>query len=151
MQLWFRKPRTFTEQTYERWKPHYKGAWRFAFDEMREEKELRDMMRILHAEPPRRKRVYVLVGNEPFEECYYRAEQSIALGGEPHCQFVLPLNWLGDPAKLEPKHGWTYQHGRDFCRYYNTHGWRTYKLSEYKPRVHEPAPFLAGRSAQPHD
>jgi hypothetical protein len=99
------------------------------------------MMDVLSAESARRKRVYVLVGNEPFAECHHRAQQVIAWGGEPHCQFVLPLNWLGDPAALNPRHGWTYQQGRDFCRYYNTRGWRTYPLRDYKPRVNEPPPF----------
>jgi pyruvate-formate lyase-activating enzyme len=141
------EPGTFTEATYERWRSHYKGAWRFAFDEMSEEAAVVRMLGILKGESPRRKRVYVLVGNESPEECQYRAQRVIALGGEPHCQYVLPLNWLGDPAKLFHKHGWrSYQHGRDFCRYYNTRGWRTYPLSVYKPRVNEPPPFaqLAG-------
>jgi pyruvate-formate lyase-activating enzyme len=135
------EPRTFTEETYARWKPHYRGAWRFAFDVMGEAADVERMMRVLKAEPARRKRVYVLVGNEPFEQCYERAEQVIAWGGEPHCQFVLPLNWLGDPATLEPKYRWTYRAGRDFCRYYNTRGWRAYRLNEYRPRVGERPPF----------
>lgn len=135
------EPRAFTEETYERWRAIYRGAWRFAFDVMGERADVERMMGILRAVPARRKRVYVLVGNEPFAACYERAEQVIAWGGEPHCQFVLPLNWLGDPATLEPKHGWTYQRGRDFCRYYNTRGWRSYPLREYRPRVGERPPF----------
>lgn len=141
------EPRTFTEATYARWCPHYKGAWRFAFDVLAEEADVRRMLAILHDEPARRKRVYVLVGNEPFAECQYRAQQVIALGGEPHCQFVLPLNWLGDPNTVNAKHGWTYQLGRDFCRYYNTRGWRTYPLRDYKPRMTEPPPFARMEAA----
>jgi hypothetical protein len=41
------EPRTFTEETYERWRPHYKGAWRFAFDVMSEERTCERMMGIL--------------------------------------------------------------------------------------------------------
>lgn len=141
------EPRTFTEDTYARWRADYRGTWRFAFDETREREDVERMLRILRGESARRKRVYVLVGNEPFEQCYARAEQVIAWGGEPHCQFVLPLNWLGDPRTLEPKHGWTYQRGRDFCRYYNTRGWRSFPLREYRPRADEPPPFARARGA----
>jgi hypothetical protein len=35
----------------------------------------------------------------------------------------------------------SYQQGKDFCRYFNTWGWRSYPLWEYKPRSHEPRPF----------
>lgn len=135
------EPRTFTDATYRRWKGKFKGAWRFAFDEQRERPEVETMMRLLGDEKPRKKQVYVLVGNEPVEACHERAQQVIAWGGEPHCQFVLPLNWLGDPKAIRPRHDWTYQLGKDFCRYYNTRGWRSYPISEYKPRVNEPEPF----------
>ncbi len=135
------EPRTFTAETYERWRGRFKGAWRFAFDEQRERAEVLAMMDVLKAERARRKQVYVLVGNEPVASCYDRAQQVIAWGGEPHCQFVLPLNWLGDPAAIHPRHDWTYDLGRDFCRYFNTHGWRSYPITEYKPRVNAPRPF----------
>ena len=143
------EPRSFSQDTYRRWSPHYRGAWRFAFDEMGEEAEVKRMLFLLRKESPRRKRVYVLIGNEPYDECHYRAEMVIANGGEPHCQFVLPLNWLGDPATLQPRHGWTYQRGKDFCRYYNTRGWRTYPLSEYKPRIGEAPPFALAPPVSP--
>jgi hypothetical protein len=135
------EPRTFTADTYQRWRGKFKGAWRFAYDEQRERPEVEAMMRLLAAESARKKQVYVLVGNESIDACHERAQQVIAWGGEPHCQFVLPLNWLGDPDAIRPRHDWTYQLGRDFCRYYNTRGWRSYPISEYKPRVNEPEPF----------
>jgi hypothetical protein len=54
----------------------------------------------------------------------------------------LPLNWLGDPAKVKLRYDWmSYQLGRDFCRYFNTWGWRTYPIWDYKPRKDEPPPF----------
>jgi hypothetical protein len=86
--------------------------------------------------------VYCLVGNEPIAACYERACKIIAWGGEPFCQFVLPLNWLGDPTQVKLRYDWcSYRQGRDFCRYFNTYGWRSYPLWEYRPRKDEPPPF----------
>jgi hypothetical protein len=143
------EPRAFDVGTYGRWRAAYRGVWRFAFDELREREDVRRMMELLADEPPRRKQVYVLVGNEPIEVCYSRAMQVIAWGGEPYCQYVLPLNWLGDPAALRPRDDWTYPLGRDFCRYFNRRLWRSLTIEEYRPRVHEAPPFaqLAGEVA----
>ena len=135
------EPRTFDENTYHRWKPALRGPWRFAFDETREEADVRRMMMILRDEPKSHKRVYVLIGNEPIAACYERAQKVIAWGGEPFCQFVLPLNWLGDPAAIRPRHDWTWQRGRDFARYYNRFIWRYVPLTEYSNRVGERPPF----------
>jgi pyruvate-formate lyase-activating enzyme len=142
------EPRTFDEDTYQRWKPVLRGPWRFAFDELlgdrgkHEAEGVERVMHILRDVSPSYKRVYCLVGNEPVAFCYERAQQIIAWGGEPHCQFILPLNWLGDPHTIHLRYDWvSYQQGRDFCRYYNTWGWRKYPIWDYKPRVHEPPPF----------
>jgi len=135
------EPRYFDEGTYKRWKPILHGPWRFAFDEMREHDDVKRMMDILRNESKSKKRVYVLIGNEPVESCYERAMKVIEWGGEPYCQYVLPLNWLGDTTKIRPRYNWTYQLGRDFMRYFNTYGWRSYPLSEYEPRKHQVLPF----------
>jgi len=137
------EPRTFTEDTYRRWKPQLKGPWRYAFDEEKERGDVERVCGILKAESPRKKQVWVLVGNEPIATCYDRAMSVIGWGAEPWVQFVLPLNWLGDPATLRPRADWTYQLGRDFCRYFNRRHWRSFPLHEYKPRVNEPPPFSA--------
>jgi hypothetical protein len=140
------EPRSFDEDTYARWKPILRGPWRFAFDEMREKEDVRRMMHILKEVPARRKRVYCLVGNEPIQTCYERASNIIEWGGEPFCQFILPLNWLGNPAHVKLRYDWqSYQQGRDFCRYFNTYGWRSYPIWEYEPRKHEPRPFVTLR------
>jgi len=140
------EPRSFDEDTYQRWKSLLRGPWRFALDEMRELEDVQRTMTILKEVPPRRKRVYCLVGNEPIAACYERACKIIAWGGEPFCQFVLPLNWLGDPAQVKLRYDWrSYQQGRDFCRYFNTYGWRSYPLWEYQPRKYEPQPFATLR------
>lgn len=136
------EPQRFDEGTYQRWKPTLRGPWRFALDEMREVEDVRRMMCILQDEPARRKRVYCLVGHEPIASCYERARKILEWNGEPFCQFVLPLNWLGDPTAVKLRHDWrTYQQGRDFCRYFNTWGWRSYPIWEYAPRKDEPPPF----------
>lgn len=126
------EPRYFDAGTYERWKPILRGPWRFAFDEMSEGPAVEQMMRILQAESSKRKRVYVLIGNEPIAVCYERAMKVIEWGGEPWCQFVLPLNWLGDPAAIRPRHDWTYRLGRDFARYFNRHYYKYTTLQEYQ-------------------
>jgi hypothetical protein len=141
------EPRTFDEDTYHRWRHILKGPWRFALDEMRELEDVRRMMRILKEVSPRMKRVYVLAGNEPVESCYERALRVIDWGGEPFCQYVRPLNWLGDPATLRHRHDWTEQKGADFCRYFNRHLYRYTPIEEYKPRVNEPPPFAGGMRA----
>lgn len=135
------EPRTFDEGTFQRWRAILRGPWRFAFDEQRERQYVEPMMAVLRELPAARKRVYVLVGNEPIASCYDRVRQVIAWGGEPYCQFVLPLNWLGDPTALRPRFDWTYQRGRDFCRYVNRYLWRYMPLSEYSNRKGERPPF----------
>lgn len=140
------EPRAFTEETYARWSGILGGKmWRFAFDEQREREDVARMMGILSTVRARLKRVYVLTGNEPIASCYDRAMQVIAWGGEPYCQYVRPLNWLGDPETLRHRHDWTEELGRDFSRYFNAHVYRAASIQDYKPRVHEPRPFSSLR------
>jgi len=136
------EPRYFDESTYQRWEPVLRGPWRFALDEMRELEDVRRMMLILKDVAKSRKRVYCLVGNEPIASCYERAMKIIEWNGEPFCQFILPLNWLGDPDKVKLRYDWkSYQQGRDFARYFNTYGWRSYPIWEYSNRQSEKPPF----------
>jgi hypothetical protein len=142
------EPRYFDFETYQRWKPIMRTAkaWRFALDETRELPDVERMLRILKDEPARRKQVYCLIGNEPIEQCYARAQRIIELGGEPYCQFILPLNLVDDPstphAKVKLRHDWqTYWQGKDFMRYYNKHFWRSFPIWKYRPRTYEPPPF----------
>ncbi len=139
------EPATFDEGTFARCEPllaKTRAAWRYALDESREIDEVARVCRILASVSARRKRVYVLIGNEPFEACYERVRKVIEFGCEPHCQFVLPLNCLSrDEEGVRPKHGWTYQRGQDFCRFYNAHVYKSASLAEYRPRLFEPPPF----------
>jgi pyruvate-formate lyase-activating enzyme len=139
------EPRTFGEETFNRWRGVLRGAWRFALDDCGELAEVESMMRILRGVPASRKRVYVLIGNEPIEQCHERALKVIEWGGEPFCQPVLPLDWMKDPRKdeLPADFDWTSGLLKDFCRYYNRWLWRSMSLEEYKPRIGEPPPFNA--------
>lgn len=139
------EPRTFTEETYQRWKPILRGPWRFAFDEMSEEQWVRPMMDILKSESSKRKRVYVLIGNEPIAACYERAMKVIEWGGEPWCQYVLPLNWLGNPAAIRSRFDWTYRLGRDFARFFNRHYYKYTTIQQYQ--AGQRTPFAAFRAA----
>lgn len=138
------EPRTFTDETLAIWKGALRGPWRFAYDEQGEADDVRRMMRLLGDVSARRKQVYVLSGNEPIASCYERALKVIEWGGEPWVQYVLPLNYLGDPRTLEGvnhRHDWTRQSAIDFRRYFSRRLWRKLALTEYKPRVHETPPF----------
>jgi hypothetical protein len=132
------EPMTFDEGTYSRWRGKFKGPWRFAFDTTAEEPQVRRMMGILESESPKRKQVYVLIGNEPVEQCIYRAQRVIEWGGEPYCQPLLPLNAM-NRLEFSIRYDWASQKLRDVARFYNRHLWRSMKLSEYKPRQNEPA------------
>ena len=133
------EPRTFDEACYQRWKPILRGPWRFAFDEQREAREVEHMLRILKEEPPRRKQVYVLIGNEPIASCYDRVQTVITGGGEPFCQPFIPLNALSKTPKVV--HDWTLTLLTDFVRYYNRHLWRAVSLRDYSNRTGQSPPF----------
>lgn len=130
---------TFDGGTYERWRRVLRGPWRLAYDEVGEEAAVRAMLQLLAREPARRKRVYCLVGNEPFDACYRRVRQVLAWGGEPFVQPEVPLDHLGGPLPVQ--HGWTEAALRDFARYHNRHVWRSVPLVDYRPRRGEPPPF----------
>jgi hypothetical protein len=140
------EPATFCEDTFEIWREALKGPWRFAFDEQAEAEAVHRVANILGGVSARKKQVYVLSGNEPIASCYERALKVIEWGCEPWVQYVLPLNYLGDPRTLVGvvhKHDWTTQSAIDFRRYFGRRLWRSFPLSEYRPRIGVPAPFAA--------
>lgn len=126
------EPRTFTPDVYHRWKPLINaggGPWRFAFDDMNEAQEVMVVMEMLRSEPQRRKRVYVLVGNEPFEACMSRIYTVIASGCEPHVQPYLDLNTMTREPRA--RFDWTPQMLKDVARWANGWLWKQMKFSEY--------------------
>lgn len=120
------EPRTFTPDVYARWKPILRGPWRFAYDDMAETGQVGEVLEMLQHEPPKRKRVYVLIGNEPFAECMARITLVIARGAEPHVQPYMKLNAM----EREPhvRFDWTAQKLKDVARWAN--GW-VYKRAPF--------------------
>jgi hypothetical protein len=51
-------------------------------------------MHMLKELPPKKQRVYVLIGNEPVEACLGRLREVVEWGGEPHAQPFIKLNAL---------------------------------------------------------
>lgn len=134
------EPRSFTPEVYARWKPLVnagRGPWRFAYDDMQEAKEARQVMKMLADEPANRKRVYTLIGNEPFAECMARIQEVIDHGCEPHVQWLMKLNAL----EKEPwvRFDWTAKKLRDVARWGNRRAWRYAPFSGYIPNLKTPA------------
>lgn len=126
------EPITFTPDVYERWKPiinEGRGPWRFAYDETKERTQVHAVMRMLKDEPQKRKRVYVLIGNEPYAECMERIKEVIAAGCEPHCQPYMKLNAL---EKIpHARYDWTVQRLQDVARWANGWVWKKAPFEEY--------------------
>lgn len=123
------EPRTFTTDVYERWRAINKGPWRFAFDDQKEAVEVEQVCVMLKNEPQKRKRVYVLIGNEPFAECMDRIERVIAWGCEPHVQPYISLNAL--ERRPTPRYDWTERKLSDVARWANGFVWKKAPFSEY--------------------
>lgn len=127
------EPITFTPDVYARWRDLLNeggGPWRFAYDEKGERKDVLRVMRMLQDEPRRRKRVYVLIGNEPFADCMDRIQEVIDHGCEPHVQPFIKLNALSRTP--HPRHDWTPQLLKDVARWANGWVWKKAPFSEYK-------------------
>jgi len=123
------EPRTFTEEVYRLWKPINRGPWRFAFDDFEEAVDVMYVFEMLKDEPPSKKRVYVLIGNEPYAECMARVCSVISHGCEPHVQPFIKLNAL----QREPhvKFDWTAQKLKDVARWANGFVWRKAPFEDY--------------------
>lgn len=127
------EPATFSLGTYERWRKILRGPWRFVYDEIGEGEDVRRVMRILEDEPAKRKRVYVLIGNEPFAECMARIDRVIAWGGEPHVQPLMKLVALEKEPHV--RHDWTAERLKAVARWANRRIWRYAPFSAYDGRI----------------
>ena len=123
------EPLTFTDEVYHRWKPNYKGPWRFAYDELKERPQVLRVMEMLKAENQKKKRVYVLIGNEPYVACMSRIYETIEKGCDPHAQAFIPLNSLD--KEPQAKFDWTVQKLKDVCRWTNAWMWKKVKFEDY--------------------
>lgn len=123
------EPRTFDDEVYARWRGINRGPWRFAYDETAERADVLRVLAMLRDEPAKKKRVYVLIGNEPFDACMDRVREVIEHGGEPHVQPVMKLNAL----TREPwvRFDWTAQKLRDVARWANGWVWKRAPFAEY--------------------
>jgi hypothetical protein len=140
------EPATFTPDVYERWAPLLnagRGPWRFALDETKELPDVLRVMKMLHAEPAKRKRVYVLIGNEPFAECMARIQAVIDHGCEPHVQPLMKLNAMSREPWV--RHDWTAQKLRDVARWANGWVWKKAPFAEYDRSMNK------GRQAPAYD
>lgn len=126
------EPKTFTPDVYARWKPLLNagnGPWRFGYDTTSEAPQVRKVMKMLADEPQKRKRVYVLIGNEPFAECMARIQDVLDHGCEPHVQPYIALNAL-DRAPRD-RLDWTAQQMKNVARWANTWDWKKRRFDEY--------------------
>ena len=87
------------------------------------------MVNILQNEISSKKRIYVLIGNEPYDMCMRRIQQVIDWGCEPHVQPVMALNTL--TKKPMVRHDWTERKLKDVARWANRWLWRTIGFEEY--------------------
>lgn len=124
------EPRTFDGAVFERWRKINRGPWRFAYDETSERQFVEPVMRMLSAVPAKRKRVYVLIGNEPMEACLGRLREVIEWGGEPHAQPLMKLNALEKAPWI--KYDWSPQSLTDMARWANRRVWRYATFHEYR-------------------
>jgi len=129
------EPRTFDGAVFERWRKINRGVWRFAYDDLGERAEVSQVMRMLREAGvrPRKIRVYVLIGNEPVDDCLGRIREVIEWGGEPHVQPLLKLVALDKRPWV--RHDWTEQKLIDMARWANRRVWRYASFNEYRPGV----------------
>jgi hypothetical protein len=127
------EPKTFTPDVLELWRQINRGPWRFAFDESGEREDVHRCLKMLKGVPGK-KRVYVLIGNEPFDACMQRIREVVELGGEPHVQPVMRLNAL---EKLPwVRYDWTVQRLRDVARWANGFAYKRAPFKEYNRNFH---------------
>lgn len=127
------EPRTFDGAVFERWRKILRGPWRFAYDDMQERTEVKAVMDMLRGLSPKKKRVYVLIGNEPVDACLGRIREVIEWGGEPHVQPLMKLNAL--EKEYWVRFDWTTTKLRDMARWANRRIWRYADFSEYRAGV----------------
>lgn len=109
--------------------------WRVAFDELKEAAEVESAIKRLRANgiPAKKIFCYVLAGNEPFQDCLWRAQKAVEWGGEPRIQMMKPLNWLHPRREvwINPKYDWTLELSINFPRYWYSYAWRRVTWEEW--------------------
>lgn len=139
------EPKTFTDEVYARWRPINRGPWRFAYDESGEREDVARVLRMLKAESPKHKRVYVLIGNEPQAACLERIHEVIAWGGEPHVQPYMKLNALDRIPYA--RFDWTVPQLKHVARWANRRLWRYMAFADYNRHYKRDAARLERQQA----
>ncbi len=128
------EPHSFRPETAELWKRLPLVAWRFAFDQVEEWKEVLRMIEILDSIGVKRRNlhVYCIAGNEPFDACYWRVALLRSWKCIPVVQMRTPLDYTGGP--IPTIHDWTERKLRDFKRWSN---WLSHSIpwEKYNPRL----------------
>ena len=126
------EPRTFDLDVFRRWEPINRGPWRFACDDVGDAPYVWRVLEMLRDRVPnnRRKRVYVLIGNEPVEACMERIVKVIELGAEPYSQPVMKLN--ATERRPWVRFDWTEQLLVDVARWVNQRRWKYCSFAEYR-------------------
>ena len=135
------EPRTFDEEVYRRWLPINRGPWRFASDDVPDGEHVQRVMKMLDrfGVSPRRRQVYTMIGNEPFDVCMERIKRVIAMGGEPYAQPVMKLNALD--RKPWVRFDWTEAQLRRVTRWVNGRFWRYTDFEGYDASIrNDPVP-----------
>lgn len=127
------EPRSFDDDVFARWSEINVGPWRFAYDDTPERPFVERVMRMLKDVPRRKKRVYVLIGNEPKDACIQRIMEVIGWGGEPYVQCFMKLNAL--VKKPHVRFDWTERELRRVQRWANRHLWKYTTLDNYDPSI----------------
>lgn len=123
------EPRTFDDEVFARWTPINRGPWRYAYDDHADGVHVERVMRMLADVSPRKKQVYTLIGNEPFEACMDRIRQVIGWGGEPYAQPYMKLNALHKRPNV--RFDWTEDRLRAVQRWVNGRFWKYTDFAKY--------------------
>lgn len=136
------EPVTFTEEVYRRWKAALRGPWRFGYDTVKERAQVHRVLRMLAGEPRYRKRPYVLIGNEPYDDCMARIHECLEAGCDPHVQPEIKLK--ASEKRYWVRHDWTRQRLIDVARWVNGHvAKRGIPFSEFARHVAPPERYDA--------
>lgn len=140
------EPRTFDEEVLARWTPINRGPWRFAYDDAADGEHVERVMRMLAQVSPRRKQVYTLIGNEPFDACMHRIKQVIGWGGEPYAQPYMKLNAL--TYRPHVRFDWTEHELKRVQRWVNGRVWRKTDYEHYDASVRSDDPKFDVRNIE---
>jgi len=124
-------PDTFDDEVYARWNEINQGPWRFAYDDQGDGADVERVMNMLRDVSEKRKRVYVLIGNEPVASCLDRINRVIGWGGDPHVQPFIKLNAL--EKKPHVRHDWTAGKLREVARWCNSWAWKKCRFEDFDP------------------